>query len=393
MIGIVIMTLAMVNKLAEAHAHGVASCMARAGGCVLSADSEQYSDNTLEINDDGVLTISGTLRNRGPYELRLAPYLSVDPSNPFGSTEINNLLRMYYPLYNDPASWYFRIESSLPDSFVLKPYDEIAYEIKAYPLKGGVYHVHSTFVFDYVNDGKYRYYQSVSRGSTVTVTGFNTPTAGEVTQLILPFAIGATAIPIVVLQTRKAAKNEPSPPSYNRIREGIRLYFAVKASLETVWLAGILSWFISAAYPAFYPLESRVLSMIGMIALISAIAISGYVAALAKSRKLRGIFAAGTAIASIVFYFILADGSIASFYSFIYNTPYYYSLLPTSDVGYTTGQFYINGMALLVGLIANAAAAVLLAFSIRREKHKVSKILAIGIGVLMFIALGIPYVL
>ncbi|MGI0020671.1 MAG: hypothetical protein ACREAY_09405, partial [Nitrososphaera sp.] len=178
----------------NAYGHGISLCMAPTGGCALSKNNEQYSsaysDNKLDMNDDGrgVLTITGTIKNRyHDHELRLVRYVSVDarPSNPFGSFELNDLLLSYYPLYNAHASWYFKTEyDNQPNIIIIKPREEIDYEIKAYPLKAGVYHVHSSFVFDYVNDGEYRYYQSVGRGETVTVVGSHMMTAGEVTQLI-----------------------------------------------------------------------------------------------------------------------------------------------------------------------------------------------------------------
>jgi hypothetical protein len=83
------------------------------------------------------------------------------------------------------------------------------------------------------------------------------------------------------------------------------------------------------------------------------------------------------------------EGSTLSYYSFINNVPYYYSLLPTSDVGYPIGQFSVNPIPLVVGLIANTAAAVVSAILMRRERHKASIILAFGTGILVFFGLGL----
>jgi hypothetical protein len=200
---------------------------------------------------------------------------------------------------------------------------------------------------------------------------------GEVTQLILPFAIGAIAIPVMVLKTRKAAKSD----TRSRMREGIRLYFAVKASLEPSWLAGLLLWFFFAAYPAFHLLESRILSMIGMIALIAAITVSGYIAAIAKSKKTQNIFALGTAIASVVFYYLL---NLISFYAWVNGGASYYDLLPTSGVGYNYNAFELNSLVSLIGFAANAVVAVMSAL-VRREKYNTKVIAGLAAGIVVFV--------
>jgi hypothetical protein len=377
----------------DAYAHGISTCMTPAGGCALEKNNEQYSTTVLNMNDPshGVLQITGTLRSKYYHtELRVVPYVSIGPyeSNPFGSSDLNNLLRLFYPVYNDPVSWYFRVESNLTNPIVIKPGEELNYEIKVYPLKAGTYHVHSTFVYDYLSEGRYRFYQSTGYGQSVTVAGPSTPTVGEIAQLIIPFSIGAILLPLTILKIRAAAGQE-SPPSggnsRSKLRLGIRLYFAVKASLESVWLAGLLSWFVLVAYPAFHSIETRVIFMAGMIVIVAAIAAGGYIAAFARSIRVQTIFAIGTAVASILVYFLL---DVVSFYLF-YNAggiPFAYNLLPTSGVGYNDNQFQFYGSVPLIAFLANCAAALLSAYSVRRENRLVSKILIGGVSAVVLLA-------
>jgi len=376
----------------DAHAHGISTCLGGEGRCALAMNNVQYSSSVLDMNDasGGVLTITGTLKNKySNHELRLVPYLSVDSSssNPFGSFELNNLLRLSYPPSHDPASWYFKAESNLTSPIIIKPREEINFEIKAYPLKAGIYHVHSTFVYDYLNDGRYRYYQSTDRGNLVTVTGSSAPTFGEVTQLIVPFAIGTVAIPIAVLKGMKVKKagSSSSPVSeHSRLRRGIRIYFAVKSSLEVVWLSGIIFWFVFVAYPAFNTLETRLASIAGMIVVISSMIAGGYIAAFAKSKKLQSAFSIGTAISSIFVYFL---SSLISYYTWVNISASPYDLLPSSGVGYSYNQFEFYEYVPLIALFANSAVAILSAVSIRREMRKASKIVIAGMGILIFFSI------
>jgi hypothetical protein len=62
---------------------------------------------------------------------------------------------------------------------------------------------------------------------------------------------------------------------------------------------------------------------------------------------------------------------------------------PANALVYPIGQFSVNPIPLVVGLIANTAAAVVSAILMRRERHKASIILAFGTGILVFFGLGL----
>jgi hypothetical protein len=326
----------------DAYAHGVSS----GGSGALRINNEQFSDNT--IDKDEILVIRGTLQSIVNREITLSPYVSVSTSEPFRSSELQYLLRNFYPLYNDPANWYFRIEYNVSTPIVLKPGEQVDYEIKAYPLKAGIYHIH-TFL---VSDDRYSYNkhlsQFVARGQTVVVTGSSVPTMGEITQLYLPFAIGAVTLSFLILGTRRIAKQN----HLGKVRKGIRIYFAVKAAIETVWLWGILFWLAMAAYPILYPLETRLVSVLSMTAIIAAITAGSYFAAVAKSQKVQRVVAIATAGASAVFCFLLLFGDIDD-----------------GGFGYNRAQFDVNGLILLIAIIVNSIIAIL-ALVKRSETHK-----------------------
>src|SRR5205085_5195274 len=94
----------------DAFAHGVPTCLDHEARCVLEGmNLEQFSTHVLNMSNESqsVLIINGTTKFESISQLGLTPYISVDPaSNLTDSIELNNLLRQFYPLYNDPSSWY-----------------------------------------------------------------------------------------------------------------------------------------------------------------------------------------------------------------------------------------------------------------------------------------------
>lgn len=291
-----------------AYAHGVPSGFPTGLGTMVRLQSEQFSINTVDMdsNNGGVITITGTLQNLDTqHAVKLIPYISVQSSNPFGFSYIPILLHSYYPIYEDPSSWYFRTESNLTTPFIIHPNEEVGYQIKVYPLKAGLYHIHSFFLSDIVRNN--HYLDGVAAGQIVSVSGGSSlPTTGEIAQLYLPLAIGAAAIAFMVTKAIKITKEKGESRSNRMMRGGVRIYFAVKSSLETVWLAGLLSWLVLAAYPTLQPFaETRFVSLLTIIAIIAAITVGGYIAAIAKSRKIQSIAAIGAASATIIFYVLM----------------------------------------------------------------------------------------
>ena len=216
-------------------------------------------------------------------------------------------------------------------------------------MKAGTYHIHSYFLGE---NG----YDKVSSGAVVMVSGSTMPTTGEVTQFYLPLALGAAVMALFVLKARKTAKELGS----GRIRKGIRLYFAVKCSLEIVWLTGLIFWIVLVAYPIIQPFETRVASVIAMTAIIASIAVSSCIAGVSKSKKLQNAFAIGTASASAIFYFLLLFG-----HSFQVD-------MSARAFGFYDNPFEIRPLFLLVAIIANVTVAVL-ALKKRKEALRAGK--------------------
>lgn len=325
--------------LKDAYAHGVPTHLSPPA---VRINNEQYSRNSIDMDD--VLVIKGTLESTVNREVELYPYVSVDPGRPNDRSDPSDWPRSAYPLYYDPASWYFRIEYNISSPLVLQPGEELDYEIRAYSLKTGDYHVHTLLV----SDEKYSYnrhlLQFVGRGQTVLVAGPDMPpTTGETTQFYAPLAIGAAALFFLFMMARKVAKADPG-----RIRIGVRYYFAAKASIETVWLSGILIWLASTAYAILYPLETRLFHVLGTTAIIAAIAAGSYVATIAKPR-LQRMFAIGTAAASFAFYLLL---------------PY----IDTGGFGWFRGQFDVDYSIMTAALVVNGAALVLSLMPLKKMK-------------------------
>ena len=108
-------------NIRDAYPHGVGESFRPPS---VKLDSEQFSDQTVETG--GVFKISGTLVSVvSSQEFRLSPYVSVDTGNPFYPLDLNGFPRLYYPLHDSTDSWYFRIESNLPNPIVLKPGEKL----------------------------------------------------------------------------------------------------------------------------------------------------------------------------------------------------------------------------------------------------------------------------
>jgi hypothetical protein len=258
------------------------------------------------------------------------------------------LLRAFYPLYNDPANWYFRVEYNVTTPIVLKPGEQLNYEIRAYPLKAGTYHIHTFLVSDDRLTYNKHMAQFIARGQTVVVTGSSMPTIGEVTQLYLPFTIGTATLSFLIIRARKIAKEN----QLGKVQKGIRIYFAAKAAIETVWISGLIFWLVIAAYSILYPLETRLLTVLSMITIIAVITTGSYAAVIAKSQKVQRVVAIATAGASAAFCFLLLFGDIDD-----------------GGFGYNRAQFDVNGLILLLAIIVNPI-VVVLSLAKRKESHK-----------------------
>jgi len=301
-----------------------------------------------EVHTGGVIIINGTLKNLTPnQEFSLSPHISIDTANPFGSFDINGFPRSYYALEDSKESWYFRMESR-PNPIILKPGEKIDYEIRLYPLKAGIYHVHSYFIR---NDG----HDGIARGETVQVTGSTMTTTGEVVGFYLPLSIGAASMIILSLKARKAA-NELG---FGRIRKGIKMYFAVKASVEVIWLSGLLVWLIMVAYSVLQPFETRLISLVLITTILAAITVSSYITTISKA-KLQNFLATITAAASAIFYFFLLFGV-----SFHFD-------LTAAAFGYFHNPLVVNPLFLVIAITTNAVVTALLLWK-RKEDNITAK--------------------
>lgn len=133
-------------------------------------------------------------------------------------------------------------------------------------------------------------------GQTIIVSGSGTATIGEITKLYLPFIIGLTAIAILIVKVRTMMKGDGIP------KKLIRLYFSIKSSMETVWLSGLLFWLATADFISFYSVEKQTL-MVAVIALITSIIFTGYMASIGRSKW--RLFAISNPVASILLYIIV----------------------------------------------------------------------------------------
>lgn len=306
-------------------------------------DNEQFSTN--RVDTDGFVTIKGTVVNRSEQQFELSPYIFAQRTDVTFSGDswrgevppYEGPLRVVYPPYRDTSSWYFEVEHSLPSPLVLQSGDRVDFEIKVYPIKAGVYHIHSYFVAE---KGAF-----IGRGQTVVVGGSTAPTNGEIGQLYLPFALGVAAA--AVLMPRAVSVSRKS----SRAERVARIFFAAKASFETIWLSGVLLWLSTTSY--FAPLEARYAFMLLATATLASITFGGYVASIARPRIRYMTFAVGTSAATAVFYFVLAFGNLFD--------------------AYKTPLFVIDGLVSLIAIIANVLMATYVLILLRRERARISQ--------------------
>lgn len=337
----------------DAYSHGV-STGGPGGFPFIRLDFEQFSNQTVDTGQ--AIKITGTVESTTlKRTFMLYPYVSVSTNSPFGSFDMNGFPRLYYPFYDSEESWYFKINSNLTSPVVLEPGQKINYEIRVYPLKAGIYHIHSYFISDEGID-------RVGPGQTVQVNGSTVLTAGEVVAFYLPFAIGAVSLVVLVLRAKRTA-NELG---FGKIRKGIKIFFAVKSSLEAVWLSGLAVWLVLAAYHVLQPFETRLINVIAIIAIISVLTVSSYIATISKARKLNS-FAIGVAGASAIFYFLLYFGSPIQ----LFASPYYFAL-STGAFGYNHDPLELDPLFLFIAILTNACVASLLLWK-RKEGNIASK--------------------
>ncbi|GEM_PF-5971803 len=265
---------------------------------LIRIDNEQFSNQTSDT--DGSFEILGTLKNRADFPVKLSPYVYVS-----GDYDIVNslLLEAQYPMAKQEDGMYFKIAYNLTNPVILRPHESLGYQITLYPLKAGTYHVHSLFISDV--------HQFIGPGQTVVVTGSTAPTLGEFTQLYLPLVIGVGVLVFLVTKALSLAKKKQI--RMNRVEKGIRIYFALKCSLEVMWLSAILFWFALAAYSSYlFPFESRLGLVLAMAAAIAAITFGSCMASIARPKRLHVGFSVGTSVASALFYLVPLFANISS---------------------------------------------------------------------------------
>lgn len=328
--------LSFAYSVQNVYGHGISSGPV---GRPARIDNEQFSDNQASTVG-GFITIRGTLVSNIMREVEMSPYIVVTPSEAIdaqgvrhGVPPYHNLLNFIYPPYRDQSSWYFRMEHSMPSSFVLGPGEGMDYEIRVYPLKAGSYHVHSYFVA--------KDFAAIGRGQTIIVSGSSAPTAGEFMQLYLPFAIGVASLALLVLGIMRARARSAR-------EKAARIYFAAKSSFETVWLAGILSW--AAASPYMYSIDTRFAFAAATAVALALVAAGGYSFAVARARQ--PMLAMATSIATAAFYSFLLFGE------------------PFGVLQNRWPVFYVDGPASFVIIVANSLIAIYFAIVVRRERNR-----------------------
>lgn len=319
-------------------------------GLPVRIDNEQFSERVS--TEGGVVTITGTLVNVGTDRIEMSPYIAVTPSEVIdaegrhldGVPPYYELLRFIYPPYRDQSSWYFRVDHSLSSSsVVLEPGEKIDYHVKIYPLKAGAYHVHSFFLSEK--------FPRLGIGQTIMVTGSSAPTTGEMTQLYLPFAIGAATFAVLMLRVVRISK-QGAHSNRERI---VRAYFAAKSSFETVWLAGVLFWLTMwASY--LYPIGERFTFALSASAALAIIIILGYASVLTLSKARQSIFAATASGTTAAFYIALLFGDALGYSS--YREP----------------QFYVDGFVSFIVAIANSLIAIYFAIMAWKERNRSAKV-------------------
>lgn len=333
---LIILTLLSGVHVMNAYAHGVQT---GPPGRPVRIDNEQFSAN--RIDTDGFVTIRGSVTNLSEQQIKLSPYVLVDRADLVSSGDAwrgqvppyDGLLRVVYPPYRDVSSWYFEVKHNLESPLTLQSGEQVDFEIKAYPLKSGVYHVHSYFVSD---NGSFW-----GRGQTIVVDGSAAPTAGEVYQMYLPFATGLAAAAILIPRAASISRK--------KAERAVRTFFAAKSSFETVWLSGVLFWLATTSYV----LETRSAFVLSALPVLASITLAGYAASIVKSRAHHTKIAVGTSISTAAFHFILTFSN-------------------TLDQ-YRAPQFTIDPLVSFVIIVASALAAAYLIAMLGKERGRVSQ--------------------
>lgn len=311
----------------------------------ITVQDEQFSDNSISTTQ--LVIISGKVESRLDKEVKLSPYIYVTPKvaieRPDDSSVIDlqaypYLLNQIFPPYRDHSTWYFSVENSLPNPLILGPEESVPYEIKLYPRKAGMYHVHSYFVS---SDGAY-----LGRGQTVEVTGDSVPTFEEITQFYVPLAGGGAALAVLTLYSMRGV------PAGSMREKAIRICFAIKASYETTWVLGIAFW-LAAASTYLLTLERTYVTSVALTLILAAITSGGYAAALSMRRSQR-LFAIATSAATVIFYLALVN-------------------LQSSHLGVPFVQFSHDALVLSVAVFGNAVLVAVISFMAVRERGRPEK--------------------
>ena len=157
---------------------------------------EQFSD--LNIRTDETIIIVGSIRNASDRSYELSPSVYITPigRNPFDS--------WLDSVYGNRADWYFDVEHDMPDPLILGSGEMSSYEISIHPLKQGTYHVHS-----YVKSAQGESF--MTRGYTITATGSQATTEGEIREFYLPVAGGLAIIAVLaVMAKRRLGRTNPA---------------------------------------------------------------------------------------------------------------------------------------------------------------------------------------
>lgn len=166
-----------VTNVIQAYGHGIGpSLIARPLGIV----SEMFSTNRVTTGD--FILITGEVENHLDSPISLSPHIFASRVQSFPEGTVttrrppqDELLDIVYPPARDQSTMLFRVTHNLSNPVIVEPGKTVSYEIKVYPLKAGTFHIHALFLSDY---SKY-----IGRGQTVFISGENTTTSQEFTQL------------------------------------------------------------------------------------------------------------------------------------------------------------------------------------------------------------------
>jgi hypothetical protein len=328
--------LLVAGNVVDAYGHGPGPSLT---SWIIRIDNEQFSDNTFGIGELGI--INGELENFNEDELRLTIKLYVTPSQTHTAddTQLGEIpwyyqyLSTVYPPFRDQSVMYFRFES-MPDSVVLEPGESKPYEIKFYPLKAGVYHVHTNVVTE---DGS-----RIARGQTIIVDGEGGYTEGEIFQLYIPVTLFLATAAIMTMILIRIIR----PSGWKDIF--VRFFFVFKSSYETMLLSGVA---FSLLLTPYLPINSLAL-VVGLAVALGAIIIGSYISVVARSHN--RIIAISTSAATVIFYFVLLMSGCSHTYSQCY-------------------PFTFDDSIVFLVVVGNAISAGLIAILTMREQRRLTE--------------------